>query len=257
MTGLRALRSQPAKCLSRGVTPARASTRRRTISASLTARVVWSRMRPVRLSASLSSRPAVSITVKRRSPIRAAPRRRSRVTPGWSLTIARRLPTSRLNRVDLPTFGRPTTATVKDMGWTKSAVRGQIAVVGQDVHRVVRHDRRLMRLAGQRHAPERFPGVGGERDGVAIGSGDHQPVAQQNRPGPNDRVLAILFVLELRQRLDPADAALVARNADEFAVGAQHIDEVADGPGRLRAADADVPQAAPALQIDGRHRTAV
>src|SRR5262245_54657037 len=37
---------------------------------------------------------------------------RSRVTPGWSWTIAWRLPTRRLKSVDLPTLGRPTMATV-------------------------------------------------------------------------------------------------------------------------------------------------
>ena len=36
---------------------------------------------------------------------------RSRVVPGKSWTIALRLPTKRLNRVDLPTFGRPMMAT--------------------------------------------------------------------------------------------------------------------------------------------------
>src|SRR5204863_3232432 len=50
-----------------------------------------------------------------RSPSRPRPSRRSRVTPGRSSTNAKRLPTRRLNRVDLPTFGRPTMATVKLM----------------------------------------------------------------------------------------------------------------------------------------------
>src|SRR5687767_9006901 len=36
---------------------------------------------------------------------------RSRVTPGVSSTTAWRRPMMRLTRVDLPTFGRPTTAT--------------------------------------------------------------------------------------------------------------------------------------------------
>src|SRR5262245_32791456 len=73
-------------------------------------------MRPVRLSAAAVSSPAVSITVKVRSPSRATPSRRSRVTPGRSSTKASRLPTSRLNRVDLPTLGRPRMATVKLIG---------------------------------------------------------------------------------------------------------------------------------------------
>ena len=65
----------------------------------------------LRLSGAASSRPAVSMAVKARSPRRALPSRRSRVTPGRSSTSARRLPTRRLNSVDLPTFGRPTMAT--------------------------------------------------------------------------------------------------------------------------------------------------
>ena len=56
---------------------------------------------------SSSSQPAVSTMVKS-SPSRcASPKRRSRVTPGWSSTSASFLPTSRLNSVDLPTLGRP------------------------------------------------------------------------------------------------------------------------------------------------------
>ena len=47
-------------------------------------------------------------------PEQAAPRPRAGrgSRPGRSSTSARRLPTSRLNRVDLPTLGRPTMATV-------------------------------------------------------------------------------------------------------------------------------------------------
>jgi hypothetical protein len=105
-----------AKTSSTGVTPARASSTKRQASAISTARSVSRRIRPGRLSSVASSSPAVSITVKRRSPSRASPSRRSRVTPGWSSTSASRLPTSRLNSVDLPTFGRPTMASLKDMG---------------------------------------------------------------------------------------------------------------------------------------------
>ena len=61
------------------------------------------------------SSPAVSMTLNDRSPSLPSPSRRSRVTPGRSSTSARRAPTRRLNRVDLPTLGRPTMATVKDM----------------------------------------------------------------------------------------------------------------------------------------------
>src|SRR5690625_7588684 len=39
----------------------------------------------------------------------------SRVTPGWSSTMASRLPTSRLNSADLPTLGLPTIATLRKL----------------------------------------------------------------------------------------------------------------------------------------------
>src|SRR5262245_30978813 len=62
-----------------------------------------------------SSRPAVSMMVKARSPSLPSPSRRSRVTPGRSSTSASFCPTSRLNSVDLPTLGRPIMAIVNDM----------------------------------------------------------------------------------------------------------------------------------------------
>src|SRR5690242_527134 len=56
--------------------------------------------------------PPVS-TMRRSCPRQlVSPYRRSRVMPGSSPTMARREPTSRLNNVDLPTLGRPTTAIV-------------------------------------------------------------------------------------------------------------------------------------------------
>ena len=57
----------------------------------------------------------MSITVNSRSPRRASPSRRSRVTPGSSSTSASFCPTSRLNSVDFPTLGRPMMAIVKDI----------------------------------------------------------------------------------------------------------------------------------------------
>src|SRR5688500_12313466 len=58
-----------------------------------------------------SSSPPVSTSENSRPRHSTVPYSRSRVVPGRSSTIARRSPTSRLKRVDLPTFGRPTTAT--------------------------------------------------------------------------------------------------------------------------------------------------
>ena len=71
-----------AKARSTGVGPARASIMKKIASACAMAVSVCARMRPVRLSGADSSRPAVSITVNSRSPSRASPSRRSRVTPG-------------------------------------------------------------------------------------------------------------------------------------------------------------------------------
>ncbi len=51
------------------------------------------------------------MTVKLISPSWPAPERQSRVRPGVSSTSAVRRPTRRLNKVDLPTLGRPMMAT--------------------------------------------------------------------------------------------------------------------------------------------------
>ena len=95
------------------VRPYFASTTKSDRSASSMAISVWARIRPSSVSGPASSRPAVSMMVKRRSTSLASPGRRSRVTPGVSSTSASFFPTRRLKSVDLPTFGRPTMATVK------------------------------------------------------------------------------------------------------------------------------------------------
>ena len=56
--------------------------------------------------------PPVSIRLNSSPLMCPSPSRRSRVVPASLLTSASRRPTSRLNRVDLPTFVRPTRATV-------------------------------------------------------------------------------------------------------------------------------------------------
>src|SRR5580704_945041 len=104
-------RTSVAMSRSAGKSPARASTSISTTSEVSIAALVCARMRPVREAEAASSSPAVSITVKARSPSRASPSRRSRVTPGRSSTSASLRPTRRLNKVDLPTFGRPMMAT--------------------------------------------------------------------------------------------------------------------------------------------------
>src|SRR5699024_3123016 len=72
----------------------------------------WKRMN-CKISLSLfGSIPPVSIMVKSRPRQSLSAYRRSRVTPGVSSTMDRRLPASRLNSWLLPTFGRPTMATI-------------------------------------------------------------------------------------------------------------------------------------------------
>ena len=53
----------------------------------------------------------------------------SRVVPGRSCTTARSSPMSRLNSVDLPTFGRPTSATEKMRSLLVGLVLGVVAVL--------------------------------------------------------------------------------------------------------------------------------
>jgi hypothetical protein len=67
-------------------------------------------MRPVRLSGAAFEARGVDHGEREIAEARTASRR-SRVTPGAIVDQhARRLPTRRLNSVDLPTFGRPTMA---------------------------------------------------------------------------------------------------------------------------------------------------
>ena len=76
----------------------------------------------------VGSIPPVSTTVKERAFHSASPKRRSRVVPGVSSTIAIRSPTRRLNSVDLPTLGRPTSATMGFIGLFYFMVSGLVWV---------------------------------------------------------------------------------------------------------------------------------
>src|SRR5256886_2253830 len=98
---------------SMGVSPCRTSSSRRMTSAwSIAMRVCASiAARDASFAPSRSS-PAVSTTVNSRPRHSATPYRRSRVSPDWASTIAFFQPIRRLKRVDLPTFGRPTIATI-------------------------------------------------------------------------------------------------------------------------------------------------
>ena len=77
---------------------------------------LWARMRAGIDPGAASSSPAVSMTVTLWPASTASPSRRSRVRPGMSDTSAVRLAVRRLNRVDLPTLGRPTMAMTGGMG---------------------------------------------------------------------------------------------------------------------------------------------
>src|SRR6187549_2908178 len=125
-TGTSCSRSQRPISSSSGVSPARASITNSATSAPLSETSVCARIRPGRVSASSSSQPAVSTAWNSSPSSPASPNRRSRVTPGWSSTSANFLPTSRLNKVDLPTFGLPMITT-----WGRADAMGeQVAAKG-------------------------------------------------------------------------------------------------------------------------------
>jgi hypothetical protein len=68
---------------------------------------------PMLSASSRASRiPAVSTSSTGIPPIATVSLTRSRVVPGCAVTIARSRSTSRLNKLDFPTFGRPTIASV-------------------------------------------------------------------------------------------------------------------------------------------------
>src|SRR3546814_2245629 len=81
----------------------------------------------------------------------ASPSRRSRVTPGRSSPSASFLPTSRLNRVDFPTLGRPIIAMMGSFAISGGPAPlypgGQLALILGDVWRAAGHDER----EGHRH----------------------------------------------------------------------------------------------------------
>ena len=112
ITGRLAARRMTASSSSPGVIPTRASTTNSTRSASSIAAFACSAILVPNGPPSTSSTPPVSM---RRNQVPVHSQRsslRSRVTPGVSWTTAARLCVSRLIRVDLPTFGKPTIATV-------------------------------------------------------------------------------------------------------------------------------------------------
>ena len=96
---------------SQSVKPVFTSTRKRTKSASSVATNTCLRIASSKISSDLTTQPPVSTTENSLPFQLHLPYWRSRVVPAVSLTIARRDCVKRLNKVDLPTFGRPTIAT--------------------------------------------------------------------------------------------------------------------------------------------------
>ena len=112
ITRLVHLRSMAATSSSIGVSPSLASTRKSITSASSTANCTCLRISSSNSSSPPITYPPVSI-MENRFPFQSdLPYWRSRVTPEVWSTMAVREAVKRLKRVDLPTLGRPTIATI-------------------------------------------------------------------------------------------------------------------------------------------------
>ena len=98
--------------MSNCVTPSFTSTTSITTSASRIARSTCRLISLSKVSSLLTTHPPVSITENSLPHHSALPYWRSRVVPAVFITIALRVPVRRLNRVDFPTLGRPTIATI-------------------------------------------------------------------------------------------------------------------------------------------------
>lgn len=94
------------------VTPSLASTTKRMRSAVCMAMSASVATASPKLSSSVAPMPPVSMSVQGELLMLQGADMRSRVTPGWSCTMAILRPARRLKRADFPTFGRPTMATV-------------------------------------------------------------------------------------------------------------------------------------------------
>ena len=96
--------------ISTPVTPTCASVVNTTISAISNAASTCASIAGCMVLCASSPIPPVSTNTTWLSPNEQVVSRRSTVTPGLSPTMALRLPSKRLNKVDFPTFGRPTIA---------------------------------------------------------------------------------------------------------------------------------------------------
>ena len=111
-TGLDVLRRMRATSSSSTLMPVRPSTMNTMTSASFTPANACVRMEPWNASSSPISMPPVSMSLNS-TPFQSAMwYERSRVTPRISCTMASSAWAMRFTKVDLPTFGRPTTATM-------------------------------------------------------------------------------------------------------------------------------------------------
>src|SRR6516165_11417300 len=134
-------------------------------SASSTARCVCARI-CASTPRGFSMSPPVSMTTYGTGPSLPKPYWRSRVSPGTSATMASRVPVSTLNSVDLPTFGRPT-----------SAMTGNMAAPARGAPLLLLRGRRLARRRGHR---ERLHAIGIDLTAIVDG---HHDVARHQRLG--------------------------------------------------------------------------
>ena len=125
-TGTFSRRNHCASWSSSSVRPDAASTTNTTRSAARTAASTW-RLTLASSTLPPGSQPPVSTSRNGTPSHSASSSLRSRVTPGWSSTMAACLPITRLNSVLLPTFGRPTITTVGSA--TSDSVGVSVSVV--------------------------------------------------------------------------------------------------------------------------------
>src|SRR5207237_3397451 len=190
------------------------------------------------------------------------PSRRSRVSPGVSSTSASRRPTSRLNSVDFPTFGRPRIATAKPIAgiWAtrlRLAIGRQSGVVGQHIKRIVGDYRRKIATGRYLLAPERLSGIGRDRQCAAVRGEDDQPVTAEYRARPGNRILPLFLVLVTRQHPHPPYLTLVPREADQLVVVGQHEDVIPGHPETVGTAEFLFPRSFAASEVDRCHPSAM
>ena len=249
-----------AKCPSAGVTPARASTTNSTRSASDDRALGrTARMRPARrLGRALPPARRCRPAGPRGRAACASASLRSRVTPGVSATSALRRPASRLNSVDLPTFGRPAMTTTGSMRCQRTPV--SVAVVGHHEQRAAGDDRGERGGVGQPLlAQDSCPVTGSGETGLvwSVPTTISRPPAM-HRAAPDDRVVLLVRVLPARQVGAPSGRAPSSRVERRRAPGSSVDDEhpVAGDPGRVAAADLALPQAPAGAQVERDHQAA-